>query len=50
MDEAKVSSNEGDANGIVDVKGSRRSYELLMLREGDDHMSSVPQQMSHFLA
>ena len=28
MDEAKVSSNEGDANGIVDVKGRRRSYEL----------------------
>ena len=42
MDEAKVSCNEGDANGIVDVKGSRRSYELLMLREGDDHMSSMP--------
>ena len=50
MDDAKVSSNEGDANHIVDVKGSRRSYELLMSREGDDHMNSVPQQMSHFLA
>ena len=28
VDEWKVSSNKGHANGIVDVKGSRRSYEL----------------------